>query len=117
MTKELSSMALSELIDIYYPQNGRIIDPYSVTMITAMAALRKGRECLVIEQQGDLFFDEVCRLRSLFPGLSLPHNIINLDVKMGDCPLVTDCVNQDECDGSDSQPEYESQDEIEGESY
>lgn len=103
MTKELSAMVLSEFIDMYCPQNGIVMDPYAGTMTTAMAALRTGRQSIVIERQRNLFSDAVLRLRSLLPGstFSLPSDVINLDVQMVDTTTDDQQLRQeDECDSS-----------------
>ena len=51
-SKELSSDMLAELIDLFTPQGGNILDPYSGSMSSIIAALRIGRNAIGLEKKG-----------------------------------------------------------------
>ncbi len=74
--EELSPFMLSELIDLFTPQNGRVLDPFAGTMTSAIAAMQTGRTCICVERNDLCYNESFNRLRSYLPSST---NIINLD--------------------------------------
>lgn len=52
---EKSVELLSELIDLFSPQNGRVLDPYGAAMATAIAALKTNRQFICLERNASCF--------------------------------------------------------------
>ena len=69
---ELSVNMLCELIDLFVPPSGNLIDPYGGTINTGVASIRTGRACHIVEQNESCFKDAVSRLRKLLPTTICP---------------------------------------------
>ncbi len=64
---ELSPFMLAELIDLFTPKDGKVLDPFSGTMTTSIAAMHVGRRCVCIERNSDCYNAAVGRLRKNLP--------------------------------------------------
>lgn len=64
---ELPVDMLCELIDLFCPHRGRVMDPYCGTMTTLIAAIRTGRHCVGVEKASDVFSAALHRLRGFLP--------------------------------------------------
>lgn len=71
-TAQKSIYLLKEVIDLFTPAGGTVMDLFSGTMTTAKAALQVGRECICIEIDQELFRSAVNRLRNCLPQNMLP---------------------------------------------
>ena len=68
-TNEKSHSLLSEMIDLFTPIHGSVLDPYAGTLSTAIAAMRVGRTCTVVERDQDCFLAALHRLRMVAAAL------------------------------------------------
>lgn len=64
---ELPVDMLCEIIDLFCPHRGKVMDPYSGTMTTLIASIRTGRKCLGIEKTTDLYNAALERLFGFLP--------------------------------------------------
>lgn len=61
---------LSELIDLYTPHWGRVMDPYGVPLSTAIAKLQMNRNIICLEFNQFCFKDAIDRLRKYLPSFT-----------------------------------------------
>ena len=54
-TSEKPHSLLSELIDLFTPPQGSVLDPFAGTLSTAIASMRVGRACTVVERDSDCY--------------------------------------------------------------
>ncbi len=78
---ELSPHMLAELIDMFTPQGGTVMDIFSGTMTAAIASIQTGRSCICIERDANCFNAAFHRLR-----LHLPPSADGSLQKDGDDP-------------------------------
>ncbi len=112
-TKELPILMLHELIDLFTPVDGSVIDPYAGTMTTAAACLQSGRRCTSIEKRKDCFEGALERLRLMAEPLdsirTIPHTLPSITVSETDATHNISDTN-DELDNNTNQ--LESMEEI-----
>lgn len=61
--EEKSIELLTEILDIFIPGDGVVMDPYAGTLTTAIACMQSGRRCFSIEKDAVCFSEALARLR------------------------------------------------------
>lgn len=72
-TSEQPTELLSELIDIFTPQGGRVLDAYAGAMSTAIGCLKTGRHCIALEKNKECFDAAFQRLRNHLPSFQISN--------------------------------------------
>jgi len=67
LKKEQSVQMLAELIDLFTPRDGLVVDFYGGSLTLAIAAMSCGRRCICIEKNMECYNEAVERLRKHLP--------------------------------------------------
>ncbi len=76
--REFHPFLFHELIDLFSPDGGSVIDPYGKTFTTPLACIRANRKCHSMEWQSDRFQAAITRLHSFVaPQITHADNLEN----------------------------------------
>ncbi len=108
--KEKSVSMLAELIDLFVPRNGTVIDMYAGTMTLGIAAIRANRNCVLIEKNELIFTRALLRLGVIrqqmdrIQSLKKEESIVSFfdDVKCVESELIIECDEDTTTDNESS---------------